>query len=129
MAGMMALVTIGLVGSVSLVVTWITKGFIQALITFGMIGVFGSSWLLLCPLLGLLASISNKSWYALKLWSAAAGLALLFNVVIGSAALWLGFQLRDSTDREKPEAAMLSTAANATKNETVVRGLALVLRF
>lgn len=61
MAGMMALVTIGLVGSVSLVVTWITKEFIQALIIFGMIGVFGSSWLLLCLRLGLLASIFNKS--------------------------------------------------------------------
>lgn len=126
MAGTMVLVTIGLVGSVALVVTWMSKGFIQALITFGMVGVVGSSCLLVCPLLGLLASFSNKSWYALKLWSAAAGLAILFNVVIGSTALWLGFQLLDLTDRETPEAAMLGTGAYATQNETAVRGLAFV---
>lgn len=123
-AALMVAGTIGLGGCITLIVAGISQGFIQILIDFGMIVVLGSTWLLLCPIMGLLASIANKSWYALKLWSAAAGLALLVNVVIGSAALWLGLQLRDSTDQEVAATSRSGASTVAAHDVPTVRGVA-----
>ncbi len=97
LGGAMSLGSVGGIAGIALVWTWISQSFADALIWYGIVSLYSCLGLCLFPVFGALVSISNKSWYALKIWSAATVVSIVFNIVVGGTALWCGSFLKGGT--------------------------------
>ncbi len=93
--------SIGLGGLIALISIWVSKGFDSAVAVFAMVCFGWCPVFLLCPFFGLFVYLENKSWYALKMWSAGAAVATLINLIVGGVAILLASWLahNDSPSR------------------------------
>ncbi len=91
----MSFASVGFFSTIALIWTWISESFAEAVAAFAVVCLVSCPVLLFFPIMGLCVSLSNKSWYALKLWTASTTVSILINVTAGGAALLLGSWLQN----------------------------------